>query len=173
MSKEESTPYSFKGDNAKLVNSIKSLLALDSKGALVPNGVCGLARQLLESAAERLGVERQDDPVGWFTDDHVDDKSATTYTLAVAERWRSKGWPVTPLFTRSDAGEVDRLREELESTKVALREEMKDAFEFQQKNAALIELLRDIYNQNELSGFDDRRILAVIDPQPADSGASA
>ena len=56
MSKEENTPYSFKGDNAKLVDSIKSLLALDSKGALVPNGVCGLARQLLESAVERLTV---------------------------------------------------------------------------------------------------------------------
>lgn len=59
MSKEESKPYSFKGDNAKLVSSIKSLLALDSKGALVPNGVCGLARQLLESAAERLTAAEQ------------------------------------------------------------------------------------------------------------------
>jgi hypothetical protein len=59
MSKEENTPYSFKGDNAKLVGSIKSLLALDSQGALVPHGVGGLARQLLESAAERLGAEEQ------------------------------------------------------------------------------------------------------------------
>jgi hypothetical protein len=131
MSKEESTPYSFKGDNAKLVDSIKSLLALDSKGALVPNGVCGLARQLLESAAERLTVERQDDPVGWFTDDHVDDKSATTYTLAVAERWRSKGWPVTPLFTRSDAGEVERLNtvvEQQASLIASLRADLRDSY---------------------------------------------
>lgn len=59
MSKEESTPYSFKGDNAKLVDSIKSLLALDSQGALVPNGVCGMARQLLESAADRLTAVEQ------------------------------------------------------------------------------------------------------------------
>jgi predicted nucleic acid-binding Zn-ribbon protein len=42
----------------------------------------------------------------------------------------------------------------------------------EQRNAELVELLRDIYNQNELSGFDDRRILAVIDPQPTESGAS-
>ena len=69
MSKEERAPYSFKGDNAKLVDSIKSLLALDSKGALVPNGVCGLARQLLESAAERLGVERQPVCSHEWTDD--------------------------------------------------------------------------------------------------------
>lgn len=40
----------------------------------------------------------------------------------------------------------------------------------EQRNADLVELLRDIYNQNELSGFDDRRILAVI--QPTESGAS-
>lgn len=59
MSKEESTPYSFKGDNAKLVDSIKSLLALDSQGALVPHGVGGMARQLLESAVERLAVDAQ------------------------------------------------------------------------------------------------------------------
>lgn len=59
MSKEESTPYSFKGDNAKLVDSIKSLLALDSQGALVPHGVGGMARQLLESAAERLTAAEQ------------------------------------------------------------------------------------------------------------------
>ena len=44
----------FNGDNAALVDSIKSLLALDDRGVLVPNGVCGLARQLLESAAARL-----------------------------------------------------------------------------------------------------------------------
>lgn len=56
MSKEENTPYSFNGDNAALVDSIKSLLALDSQGALVPHGVGGMARQLLESAVERLAA---------------------------------------------------------------------------------------------------------------------
>lgn len=76
MSKEENTPYSFKGDNAKLVSSIKSLLALDSKGALVPNGIGGLARQLLESVVERLVVDAQaveaiplsDCVPGWHSD---------------------------------------------------------------------------------------------------------
>lgn len=129
MSKEE-TKDAFGGDNAALVSSINSLLALDAQGVLVPNGVCGLARQLLESAAERLTVERQADPVGWFTDDHVDDKSATTYTPAVAERWRSKGWPVTPLFTRSDAGEVERLNTVVEQQKnliASLRAELRES----------------------------------------------
>lgn len=36
--------------------------------------------------------------VAWFTDDHLSDKSATTYDASVAERWRAKGWPVTPLY---------------------------------------------------------------------------
>ena len=40
----------------------------------------------------------------------------------------------------------------------------------EQRNAALLELLRDIYNQNELSGFDEQRILEAI--QPTESGAS-
>ena len=44
----------FFGDNTALVESIRSLLALDAAGALVPSGVCGLARQLLESAAARI-----------------------------------------------------------------------------------------------------------------------
>ena len=36
--------------------------------------------------------------VAWFTDDHLSDKSATTYDASVAERWSAKGWPVTPLY---------------------------------------------------------------------------
>lgn len=40
-----------------------------------------------------------DGPIGWYTEDYRTDKSATTYDAIVAERWRSKGWPVWPLFT--------------------------------------------------------------------------
>ena len=36
--------------------------------------------------------------IGWYTDDHLDDKSATTYSWTVAERWVEKGWPVSPLY---------------------------------------------------------------------------
>lgn len=36
--------------------------------------------------------------VAWFTDDHLCDRSATTYCPDVAERWKQKGWPVTPLY---------------------------------------------------------------------------
>lgn len=46
----------FSGSNAQLIESIQALLDLDAAGALVPHGVCGLARQLLEAATERLHV---------------------------------------------------------------------------------------------------------------------
>ena len=39
------------------------------------------------------------EPVAWFTEDHLTDKSATTWDATVAERWRAKGWPVDPLYT--------------------------------------------------------------------------
>lgn len=42
-------------------------------------------------------VAREAQPVAWFTDDHLIDKSATTWDRTVAERWRAKGWSVRPL----------------------------------------------------------------------------
>lgn len=44
----------FNGDNAKLVSAIEALLALDASGSLVPHGVGGHARTMLEAAAVRL-----------------------------------------------------------------------------------------------------------------------
>jgi len=37
-------------------------------------------------------------PFAWFTDDHLTDKSATTYDSAVRDRWIAKGWSVHPLY---------------------------------------------------------------------------
>jgi hypothetical protein len=48
----------FKGDNAKLISAIAALLDLDAKGALVPHGVGGHARTMLEAAAVRLGSKQ-------------------------------------------------------------------------------------------------------------------
>ena len=45
-----------------------------------------------------LAAIRAQEPAGWYTEDHLDDKSATTYSWAVAERWVEKGWPVSPLY---------------------------------------------------------------------------
>lgn len=44
----------FKGDNAKLIECIRALISLSDDGALVPHGLGGHARTLLDSAATRL-----------------------------------------------------------------------------------------------------------------------
>ncbi|MFT4064337.1 hypothetical protein [Paraburkholderia sp.] len=49
----------FNGDNAKLVSAIAALLDLDAKGALVPHGVGGHARTMLEAAAVRLNSSQE------------------------------------------------------------------------------------------------------------------
>lgn len=47
------------------------------------------------------------EPVGWYTEDHLTDRSATTYDRTVADRWRAKGWPVSPLYAAPTAQAVD------------------------------------------------------------------
>ena len=44
----------FRGDTANLIESIVALVSLDRAGVLVPHGIGGHARSLLESAAIRL-----------------------------------------------------------------------------------------------------------------------
>ena len=52
--------------------------------------------------------------VAWHTDDHLTDKSATTYDREVAERWRAKGWPITGIANAADAQAIiDGLRGEV------------------------------------------------------------
>ena len=40
--------------------------------------------------------------VAWHTEDHLTDKSATTYIREVADRWLAKGWPVKEMLLLSD-----------------------------------------------------------------------
>lgn len=67
-------------------------------------------------------------PVAWFTEDHIDDKSATTWRKEVADRWAAKGWPVYSLYlhpdTPSSAGTVSveaAARTEVRQLREALR----------------------------------------------------
>lgn len=41
----------------------------------------------------------EQEPFAWYTEDYLTDKSSITFDKEVALRWRSKGWPVNPLFT--------------------------------------------------------------------------
>ena len=63
-----------------------------------------LAQQALDRKAENarelgLDYEPVQEPVAWHTEDHLTDRSATTYSKDMAYRWECKGWPVTPLYT--------------------------------------------------------------------------
>jgi hypothetical protein len=55
----------------------------------------------LKALAEQPAQQEQ--PYGWHTEDHLTDRSATTYSKDVADRWQSKGWPVTPFYTTPPA----------------------------------------------------------------------
>lgn len=52
--------------------------------------------------------------IGWYTEDHLDDKSATTYSREVADRWLAKGWPITGIANAAAAQAIiDGLRGEV------------------------------------------------------------
>lgn len=71
----------FRGDNAQMIRSIEALLSLDAAGALVPHGIGGHARELLESAAVRLAAaaapvecRASQLPSGWVCDGKACDR---------------------------------------------------------------------------------------------------
>ncbi len=43
-------------------------------------------------------AQTEQQPIGWITEDYLTDKSATTYSPEVADRWRAKGWPVSEIY---------------------------------------------------------------------------
>jgi hypothetical protein len=80
----------FNGDNKKLASCITALLKLDASGALVPHGIGGHARALLEASAARLMTqyqaepfEHQSEPVAWVNPSNLarfkGDIGATVY----------------------------------------------------------------------------------------------
>ena len=77
---------------------------LEQDLAYFPSTVRLLAETVTEREAEinhlraELAAIKAQEPIGWYTEDHLDDKSATTYSWTVAERWVEKGWPVSPLY---------------------------------------------------------------------------
>lgn len=57
-------------------------------------------------------IEELSKPVAWFTDDYQTDKSATTYSIEVAQRWAEKPWSVGRLYSQEY---VDALLAKLEA----------------------------------------------------------
>ena len=58
-------------------------------------------RHMEALAAARELQELGQEPVAWITDNYEQDRSATTYSADMANRWRDKGWRVAPLYTTS------------------------------------------------------------------------
>ena len=73
------------------------IVELEADLAGTQSRVLVLQGQWRQIDAELAAIKEQE-PTGWYTEDHLDDKSATTYSWAVAERWVEKGWPVSPLY---------------------------------------------------------------------------
>ncbi|NYT81393.1 hypothetical protein H0A70_07810 [Alcaligenaceae bacterium] len=59
-----------------------------------------VAKRAIEADRKHRG-----EPVAWYTEDHLTDKSATTYDPVVADRWRAKGWPVHCLYAAPQPAE--------------------------------------------------------------------
>ena len=59
----------------------------------------------LRGTTEMIG-QPVGEPIGGFTEDHLTDRSATTYDRTIADRWRAKGWPVSPLYAAPPAQPV-------------------------------------------------------------------
>lgn len=68
------------------------------------------------------------EPVAWFTDDHLSDKSATTWDRSVADRWRAKGWTVGALCYAAPTGD-NGASQPAESKRVELTRAQREALE--------------------------------------------
>ena len=60
--------------------------------------VAGSGAAEIEALRARIAEMERQEPIGWFTEDHLTDRSATTYDAATASRWAEKGWPVGCLY---------------------------------------------------------------------------
>lgn len=75
-------------------------------------------------AAIEADRQRRGEPVAWHTEDHLTDKSATTYDPVVAKRWLAKGWPVSPLFQAPQPAESVKVPSDAEILALAASEHL-------------------------------------------------
>ncbi|WP_343499205.1 hypothetical protein [Achromobacter denitrificans] len=85
------------------------------------------------------------EPVAWFTDDHLTDKSATTWDRTVAERWRAKGWPVQSLYAAPQASEAVRW---------VVTDDMRAAVRFAPSSAHWSERLKEFFGPDAREGIN-------------------
>jgi hypothetical protein len=91
-------------DKAVLEQALDALEKLDDYVARIEGNdrrygstIVAMHSALAQPAAQQ---EPAGEPIAWHTEDHLKDKSATTYSKDMMYRWKCKGWPVTPHYTR-------------------------------------------------------------------------
>ena len=57
----------------------------------------------VDDLLQSLLDQPEGEPVAWHTEDHLTDRSATTYNKNMMHEWLYKGWSVTPLYTHPPA----------------------------------------------------------------------
>ena len=67
--------------------------------SFISGGDGGVYSQVARNTKREWVGQPEQEPVAWHTEDHLTDRSATTYSKDMVYRWECKGWPVTPLYT--------------------------------------------------------------------------
>lgn len=111
--------YGNKASNGAAVNHYSTMSLTDLKRLPVwslaaPNAVLAMwYTGNFNDEAKQLAELKALPPVAWHTEDHDTDKTATTYSQEIAERWKCKGWPITELFTAAKPVNVATIQDEL------------------------------------------------------------
>ena len=82
-----------------------ALEALESATSFLSKKQRDRCPQVIAALRTAIEVAEKQEPVAWYTDDHLTDRSATTYSKDMVYRWQCKGWPVTPLYTTPPAAQ--------------------------------------------------------------------
>lgn len=94
--------------------------------------------------------------VAWYTDDHLSDRSATTWDPETAARWEAKGWKVWMLYKGSD---VMAMQARYEVALDALRGEVADRDAvIECKNIDIRERDRSLHEWAERAKAAERRV---------------
>ena len=122
------------------------------------DGLAPKSGSLFKSLARLIEAEvraEAQEPVAWFTDDNLHDKSATTYDPNVAARWKLKGWPVAALYATPQPpeprqGECGEYQQSYLEARSALTEQNKQLIALQAKVTELEKVAEAYENQVEL-----------------------
>ena len=143
------------------------LNALDRDAADGKQARAEMAAELraILSAPSPAGVDGLE-VVGWYTEDHLDDKSATTYSREVADRWLAKGWPVNGIANAAAAQAIiDGLRGEVASQEETANQWRELALQFDRHRMTAMAHIRAAASGDK-SAIEALGVFAALPPIP-------